>query len=212
MDGLLLDTERFYTEAATAIAATYGKVFDWTMKSKMIGLRSADSAKLFLDHYQLPLTVPEYLYVRREILEQLFPKAQPLPGAEILTYHLHRHSVPQAVASSSDRHYYELKTSRHRQWFSIFDCIVLGDDAEVKHGKPAPDIFTIVARRLGAEPSCCLVFEDSPAGVEAAGAAGMPAVAVPDPNMDSSRYPGALMVLRSLEAFDPAPWGLPPYP
>jgi pseudouridine-5'-monophosphatase len=212
MDGLLLDTERFYTEAATAIAASYGKVFDWTIKSQMIGLRSADSAKLFLEHYRLPLTVPEYLHVRKGILERLFPLAEPLPGADRLTRHLHRNSVPQAVASSSDRHYYDLKTSRHRKWFSIFDCIVLGDDPEVRHGKPAPDIFNAVARRLGADPSHCLVFEDSPAGVEAALAAGMPAVAVPDPNMESSRYPGALAVLRSLEEFDPAPWGLPPYP
>ena len=37
MDGLLLDTEPFYTEAHKILAARYGKKFDWSVKSKMIG-------------------------------------------------------------------------------------------------------------------------------------------------------------------------------
>jgi pseudouridine-5'-monophosphatase len=211
MDGLLLDTEPFYTQAAQAMAARYGKVFDWGLKSKMIGLRSVDSAKLFLEHFQIPLTVPEYLSLRRTILEELFPRAEPLPGAKRLTRHFHRNAVHQAVASSSDRRYYELKTGRHREWFSIFECVVLGDDPEVKHGKPAPDIFEVVARRLQCEPSRCLVLEDSPAGVEAARLAGMFAVAIPDPNMDPAKYRAAHQMLRSLKEFNPECWGLPPF-
>jgi pseudouridine-5'-monophosphatase len=211
MDGLLLDTEPFYTEAARAIAGRYGKTFDWTLKSRMIGLRSIDSAKLFLEHFQIPLTVGEYLAVRRTILEELFPHAEPLPGALELTRHFHRRAVHQAIASSSDTHYFKLKTSRHRHWFSIFECVVLGDDPEVKHGKPAPDIFEVVARRLQCEPARCLVLEDSPAGVEAARLAGMFAVAVPDPNMDPARYADAHQVLRTLEDFNPECWGLPAF-
>lgn len=44
--------------------------------------------------------------------------------------------------------------------------------------KPAPDPFLIAARRLNLQPVSCLVIEDSPAGVAAALAAGMPVVAV----------------------------------
>jgi hypothetical protein len=54
--------------------------------------------------------------------------------------------------------------------------------------------------------------QDAPVGVEAAVAAGMPAVFVPDPNLDAGGVSGAAAVLPSLEAFDPAEWGLPPYP
>jgi HAD superfamily hydrolase (TIGR01509 family) len=44
---------------------------------------------------------------------------------------------------------------------------------EVEHGKPAPDLFLYAAERMGWEPADCAVVEDSPAGVEAALAAGM---------------------------------------
>ena len=44
---------------------------------------------------------------------------------------------------------------------------------EVRHGKPAPDVFLEAARRLGIEPAACAVFEDSELGLEAARRAGM---------------------------------------
>jgi pseudouridine-5'-monophosphatase len=90
VDGLLLDTEPFYTQAHQAMAARYGKVFDWTVKSKMIGLRAEDSARVILTALQLPLSVEEYFEQRKQMLEKLFPQAQPLPGAVQVTMHLHR--------------------------------------------------------------------------------------------------------------------------
>ena len=47
---------------------------------------------------------------------------------------------------------------------------------EVAAGKPAPDLFLLAARRLGAAPAACIVVEDSTVGVAAALAAGMPVV------------------------------------
>ena len=103
---------------------------------------------------------------------------------------------------------FDLKTSRHREWFALFECIVLGDDPAVRRGKPAPDIFVVAAERLHAEPRRCLVFEDAPAGVAAARSAGMSVIAVPDPNMDARAYADADAILTSLDEFDPAAWGI----
>ena len=211
VDGLLLDTEPFYTQAHQAMAARYGKVFDWTVKSKMIGRRAEDSAEVILTALQLPMSVEEYLDQRSHMLEKLFPQAQPLPGAVRLTKHLHRNGIPQAVATSSDRHNFELKITQHRGWFSIFECLVMGDDPEIEHGKPAPDMFLLAAKRLRASPAHCLVFEDSPAGIEAARAAGMFAIAVPDSHMEDSAYTRAHQIIRSLDEFDLAYWGLKPF-
>jgi pseudouridine-5'-monophosphatase len=210
-DGLLLDTEPFYTKAHQIIAARYGKVFDWTIKSKMIGLRAEDSANVLIQSLQLPFTVEEYLEERKHLLVEMFPHADPMPGAVHLTQHLHRIGIPQAVATSSDSYYFQLKITKHQEWFSIFQCVVMGNDPEIKKGKPAPDIFLLAAKRMKADPAHCLVFEDSPAGVEAARAAGMYAVAVPDPNMDDEAFSGAHQIIRSLNEVDLPSWGLSPF-
>ena len=58
--------------------------------------------------------------------------------------------------------------------------------ADVRHGKPEPDIFLEAARRMDVAPEQCLVFEDAPLGIEAARRAGMRAVALTtsDPDHD----------------------------
>ena len=211
MDGLLLNTEPFYTRVSEHIAARYGKVFDWSVKRSMIGKRAEDSARIFTQALGLPMTPAEYLLARQEMLDELFPQAEPMPGAVRLTEHLHDHGVLQAVATSSDHRHFTLKTTRHRQWFEFFDCIVIGDDPEVKRGKPAPDIFLLAAERLGKLPAECLVFEDSPVGVEAARTAGMAVIAVPDPHLELDIFREADCILPDLNEFNPADWGLPPY-
>ena len=93
----------------------------------------------------------------------------------------------------------------------MFDAIVTADDPQVGAAKPAPDIFLVAAERLGIDPADCLVFEDSPFGITAAKAAGMYAVAVPDPAMPDEKFTHADRRLQSLETFAPEQWGLPGY-
>jgi len=212
LDGLLLDTEHFYTEASQSIAARYGKSYDWSLKSRMIGKRAPDSARIFTEALGLPLSPEEYLEARAVVLEHLFPQAEPMPGAVRLTEHLYRSGVPQAVATSSDRRHFDLKISRHKDWFRLFRCVVIGDDPEIRRGKPAPDTFLLAAARLGVAPARCLVFEDSPVGVQAALTAGMPVIAVPDPRLPSESLQGASQVLKDLREFNPVSWGLPGFP
>ncbi len=57
-----------------------------------------------------------------------------------------------------------------------FDAVV--GAADVKRGKPEPDVFLMAAERCGVAPEHCIVFEDAPLGVEAARRAGMRAVAL----------------------------------
>jgi HAD superfamily hydrolase (TIGR01509 family) len=212
MDGLLLDTEPFYTEATQAIVGRYGHTFDWSLKARMIGKKAIDSARILVEALNLPIQPEDYLRERESMLAELFPNAKAMPGARRLTDHLARHGVPQGVATSSQRREFELKITNHREWFRCFQCVVLGDDPAVRRGKPAPDVFLAAADRMGVQPEHCLVLEDAPSGVEAALTAGMAVVAVPNPAMPASAYRGANQALTSLELFDPAIWGLPPFP
>ena len=143
----------------------------------------------------MPITPEEFIERREPHLRRLFPNVAPLPGVVKLVEALAARAVPMAVATSSPRELVELK-SRHHDWFDAFDVVVCGDDPRLKRAKPAPDIFLLAAADLGAEPERCLVFEDAPAGVEAALAAGMRVVAIPMPIMNRDEYEGAHIIDR----------------
>jgi len=208
LDGVLLDTEHCYTEVTQDIVGRYGKRFDWSVKQNMIGRPSLESARYLVRALELPITAEDYLRLREKGLAERFPNCGEKAGAEAFVRLLDRHAVPQAVATSSEKALFDLKTSHHGGWFALFSAIVTGDDPRVHHGKPAPDIFLVAARELRIEPHDCVVFEDAPAGVEAARAAGMQVVAVPDAAMDRAKYSAADLVIGDFHEIAPADLGL----
>lgn len=209
LDGLLLDTESLHERVNREMARRYGKIFDLSLKLEIAGRPTLDSATIIVDLLKLPITPETYLEERKKLLYPLYPQARPLPGAIRLTNHLYRQKIPQGIATSSSSHHFEMKTTHHREWLRIFDCWVLGDDPELKRGKPAPDIFLLAAQRLGATAEQCLVFEDSLAGMEAAKKAGMAVVAIPHPDFDRELYRDADQILTCLSEFQPQLWHLP---
>jgi pseudouridine-5'-monophosphatase len=203
LDGVLLDTERHYTTATQVIVGRYGKTFDWSVKANMVGRPALESARYLVEALDLPMLPEEYLRERTTLLERLLRECDPMPGARELTTALAEHGTPQAVATSSERRLYELKVERHQEWFRVFSAVVVGDDARVRRGKPAPDIFLLAAEHLEADPRHCVVIEDSPAGVAAARAAGMRVVAVPDAAMTRGPFADADLIVDSLVDLDP---------
>jgi pseudouridine-5'-monophosphatase len=204
MDGVLLDTERIYTQATQEIVGRWGKVFDWSVKADMIGRPALDSARHLVETLDLPIAPEEYLREREHLFETLMPMAEARAGARELVEALATAGVAQAVATSSAHRLFEMKTTRHRDWFAAFALVVCGDDPRCRRGKPAPDIFLLAAADLGVRPADCVVVEDAPSGVAAARAAGMQVVAAPDPAMDVARYADADLVVDALTRLTPA--------
>jgi pseudouridine-5'-monophosphatase len=196
LDGVLLDTEPLYTVAIAEVAARFGKGYDWSLKRECIGRGTLDAARIIVEGLELPLSPEELVHERDLLLAPRVAAAPSMSGAEAFTRKLTVHGVPLGIATSTDASLFAIKTATHRDWMTIFGAIVCGDDPRVLRSKPAPDIFLAVAGDLGAAPETCLVFEDSPFGVEAALAAGMMVIAMPDPAMDLERYPRADAVVR----------------
>jgi HAD superfamily hydrolase (TIGR01509 family) len=196
VDGVLLDTERLYTEATQAAISEFEKVYDWSLKQHVMGRNPLESAAFLIQRLGLPLS-PEELVLREEVhLERLFEHTQAMPGAAELVQDLSLRRVPLAVATSSRKALYEKKISAHA-WFSRFRVTVTGDDPEVRRLKPAPDIFLVASARLGVPPAECAVVEDSPAGVEAGRRAKMWVIGLPAPELGEGALPRADVVARN---------------
>lgn len=145
------------------------------------------ASKIFQTWAQLPISFEEF-YAKTKILQtKYFPLTQPLPGAEALLTAISKSPVQMALATSSHKSNFHLKTDHQQDVFAVFadQHRVMGDDPRIRpgRGKPAPDIYLLALKtindRLKTEgeaeiyPEECLVFEDSVPGVEAGRRAGM---------------------------------------
>lgn len=218
MDGLLIDSERIYTETTEMILANHGKppVFPPSIKSQMMGRPFPESAAIFLAWSGLDMSPQEYQAEQHALQQSRFPHVQVLPGVMALVKKLHADKVPIGLATSSTTANFALKSSNLKELFSLFDTIICGDDARVVgRGKPAPDIFLHCLADLNhvrgetIESQDSLVFEDGVPGVQAGLAAGMNVLWVPDAQIlavHQDQVDGILgyrgRMVTSLEDFD----------
>jgi HAD superfamily hydrolase (TIGR01509 family) len=112
-------------------------------------------------------------------LERIYRDRLPLVDGALEAVKQLAASAPLGLASSSNREIIDL----FLQLSGLDDCFaVTVSSEEVERGKPAPDVYLEVLRRMGAEPSGSAAVEDSENGIRAAKAAGMRVVAVPNPH------------------------------
>jgi HAD superfamily hydrolase (TIGR01509 family) len=176
-DGLLLDTEPCWTTAQQELFRSRGQVFDLAAKQALVGTsprtaapilarllgQSADGRQLSDEMYALALT-------------EIASAASPRPGAMELVARLRSARLPVAVASNSPRRH--LLAGLLRVGLDAAFDAVLGVD-DVGNPKPAPDLYLEACRALRVAPAEAIALEDSPPGVAAARAAGMPVIGIP---------------------------------
>lgn len=178
MDGLLIDSERVIFDAMREVARRHELVFGINEFSQLLGRTKRASAMALQEILGDRLSATEFSVAADEISLRVFSDGIPLkPGVPELLGHLSVRGMPMAVATSTGAANARNKLARGGL-LPHFQHVVGGDD--IKHSKPAPDIYLEAARRLGVPTAECIAFEDSENGVRAAVAAGMQVIQVPD--------------------------------
>ena len=189
LDGLLLDTEPHHSRAWSQAAARFGLLLPPGQLMSLRGRRRSDNVDQVRawigEAGQAVPTAAELLAVQQPIAQRLLRGAAPMPGARGLLEHLRDLQVAMALVTSSGRDAVERKCAPH-PWLGIIRERVVGDDPELRVGKPAPDPFLLAAQRLGVAPADCWAFEDSLAGAQSARAAGCVVHVVPGTELSTA--------------------------
>ncbi|MGW8250698.1 MAG: HAD family hydrolase [Anaerolineales bacterium] len=201
MDGLMFDTERIAQVTWQQAACSYGFDFPPETYSGIIGLAYPDVQQYTRSIFGTEFPVDAVYPLKQALMDKyITTHGLPVkPGLLELLQQIAAANLPVALASSSGKEVIQRNLQAAGVETGWFDAILSGDD--ISRNKPAPDIYLLAAQRLGVPAERCLVLEDSNAGIQAACAAGMLSIMVPDmlsPNQQSYRC--AYRILPDLHA------------
>jgi HAD superfamily hydrolase (TIGR01509 family) len=173
LDGTLADTMPAHFVAWTKVAARHGLTFPEERFYALGGVPTAKIAGILITEAGLTLD-PKVIALEKEqtyydgLGEAGIRGIQPVLA--LARSHREQNEGPLAIASGSVRRLVTrtLEALGISDWFGV---VVAAEDT-TRH-KPEPDVFLEAARRLGAEPATCTVYEDTDIGLEAARRAGM---------------------------------------
>jgi len=205
MDGVLIDSEPLWRKAEIEIfkkvaihltdedcESTAGLRIDevvdhWYSKqpwTENVGLKKIDIENQIVD----------------QLIEYIVQYGEPMPGVDEALSFIQQQRIPMAIASSSSYRIIEAVTDK----LGIKDFFeVIYSAEEEEYGKPHPGIFLSAAKKMGTNPSACIVIEDSFNGIIAALGARMKVVAVPDrKHANKTKFDIATIKIGSLLEFD----------
>jgi len=177
LDGVIIDSMPLHTEAWSVYLEQLGlPATPAAIASRMHGKRNDDIVADFIGRDLDPAAIFEHGAAKERLYRQLIAtrlKERLVPGVEDFLKRFE--GVPMAVASNAEPANVDfvLDGTRLR---SRFQAVV--DGQQVDRPKPFPDVYLRAAVLLDVTPLNCIVFEDSPTGVEAGRSAGMRVVGV----------------------------------
>lgn len=189
MDGLMVDSEPLARQAWDQVLQAQGQRMTDDVYRQMIGRRMDQATQIVQDNYILSIPITELIAQKDMLFHQIRAQGVPaMPGLMALQAAIKQRQLPWAVATSSSRSHAEIILT---QLGLSEACHAIAAGNEVMHGKPAPDIYLLAAARLGIDPAVCLALEDSEPGCQAARAAGMKVIAIPNGDTKTAVFPCA---------------------
>ena len=203
MDGVIISSEEVWDEVRQDLVADRGGRWRPEGHDRMMGMSTPEWTAYMRDELGLDMSPAEIASEVSRLLAERYRASLPLLPGAVDAVRAASARWPLAVASSSPQDLIELvlELAGIRDDFAV----VLSSE-RVPRGKPAPDVYLAALERLGFPAAEAAAVEDSTAGIQAARAAGMRVVAVP--NRIYPPAPEALaladVVLRDATALTPA--------
>ena len=178
LDGTLVDSMWMWKAIDIEFLGEYGYECPDDVQRAIEGMSFSETAVYFKERFDLPLSLDEIKAVwTRMSIDKYRHEVLLKPGVLEFLKYCKENGIRTGIGTSNGSEIVDavLTSLKVKEYF---DAVVTA--CEVAHGKPEPDIYLEVAKRLGVQPEDCLVFEDIPAGIMAGKAAGMPVIAVED--------------------------------
>lgn len=199
MDGVLIDSETFYTEMEQINFIQLGLNISHEEHITYQGTATDEMWKKIKAKHKVPYSIDELVKMTNDLTIPVFKnmeKMEPMPGVIKLLDKLKSRKIPLALASSSFPEVIEIvldKTGLR----DYFDEVV--NSRMVGKSKPAPDIFLLAANQLNISPQRCIVIEDSTNGITAAKSAGMYCIAYNGPGAEHQDQSQADFIIQDYE-------------
>jgi len=194
LDGLVLDTETPDYLRWKEVYEQFGLDLTIEAWAGVVGRRDVDLYAPLRARGADVAAIREACDHRLAVLIKDYLK--PMPGFDALIHRLIPTGIRRGLASNSDRTHVDRVVDR-LGLREHFDVIIAGD--EVPRWKPAPDIYLRALSRLDVHPKECAALEDSQSGIEAAKAAGLWCIAVPNQFTRHQDLSKADRIVSSLE-------------
>lgn len=178
LDGLMLNTEDVFELAGAELLARRGITMTDEIRMSMLGRRAHEAFEAMRRMTGITDSIADLTAETKDLFDHFAAdRLMTMPGLNELLHLLEERELPKAVATSSPRSYMTALLTRF-ELIHRFRLTLTAED--VTHGKPHPEIYQTVARRLDVQPHEMLVLEDSETGTRAAAAAGAFVVSVPN--------------------------------
>jgi mannitol-1-/sugar-/sorbitol-6-/2-deoxyglucose-6-phosphatase len=204
MDGLLVDSEPLWRRAEQTVFPLVGIHLTEAMCARTMGTRVDEVVRYWYTQKPWDNCSLEEVTERitAEVVRLVEQEGRPMAGVDYILDFFAQRGIAIALASSSATRLIDSVVAR----LGIRGRFAVLQSAELEpYGKPHPGVFLSAAAALGVEPTACLVFEDSFAGLIAGKAARMKVVAVPAAeSFADRRFDIADLKLESLREFDTA--------
>lgn len=177
MDGTLIDNMGVHSQVWSEFLAGQGvSITPEEFYARAAGRTNAEILRQMIGPHLDESQLKSFAAQKETLYRQRYqPIIRPMDGLPEFLHAAQDQGIRMAVASSAGRRNIDFHLSGLGLG-DYFSALVGAEDVE--RGKPFPDLFLTAAKRLETSPADCLVFEDTPAGLEAARRAGIRAVAL----------------------------------